>query len=372
MIRSDSNSSRANLETIKDLSSHILEDIGFLTTTKLRAAYIGCLYANLGDLVLLDVFKNLFSNKYFLYSKEYRGKLLHLLGKEHTPFDLSFLGGGTLINVSSGFLQLLKKCPTRKRVVFGTGVIDPEFWSTVENSYSDVPAWTDYLNSCEYIGVRGPRSATILKEWGVQKEIRITGDPVLYFADKKINKKKCNKILGVNLGVANGNLWGKCEKKVASAITPYLREMLSAGWQLKFFPVWENDCPYILDIIRALGLSSQKVMLRNFLNLNEFMQELRAVDVFIGMKLHSVILAACTYTPHIMIEYRPKCSDFMESINMGHLNVRCDRLCVDELIHLTETLYGNITPIQERLFTEVNNLKNTLIYESTQIAKIIN
>lgn len=358
--------SPTKFKKITDIILPIKEDLGFLTTKKQRAAYIGCIFENLGDMILFDAFKSLFPN-YYLYSKNYYGKLLRILKKDNIPFDLSFLGGGTLINVSSGILNLLTRCKTKKRVVFGTGVADPSFWSTIENSYSDIPAWLDYLNSCDYIGVRGPLSAAVLKEWGVQKNINVVGDPVICFSDEKILPKRGNKTLGINLGIANGRLWGKSESKVAATIIPFLKHMINSGWNLKFLPVWENDCYFLSEVIHTLGLSPEKVMLKNFLNLAEFKKELRTVDLFIGEKLHSVILAACTYTPLIMIEYQPKCKDFMESINMGQYNVRCDSLETDKLIHLTEMVCDNIESIQKHLFVEVNKLKNILASEAANI-----
>ncbi len=359
------------LDPVKAQISALLEDIGFLTTSKPKVAYHGCVYENLGDKILLNAFRALFSPDFFLYSKHYWGKLLRMSGQEHTPFLVSFLGGGTLINVSKSFLELMMKCKARVNVVFGTGVADPTFLNSLKNSYCDIPSWVDYLNTCKYIGVRGPHSASILRDGGVNQEIKVIGDPALWFADSTVKKKQMTKTIGINLGYTNGNLWGGSDEKIASVMISFIKHLVQSGWHLKFFPVWKEDIPFLTHIIRSAGLIPQEVVLGNYMNVHRFKKELRKVDLFIGEKLHSVILAACTYTPHIMIEYRPKCRDFMESLNLGQYNLRCDKLEPEMLMHLSETIYEKTESIQEYLFTKVNMIRSNLIKEARSIITII-
>jgi len=59
--------------------------------------------------------------------------------------------------------------------VFGSGVAHPSFW---KDSLRD---WKPILQRCNYIGVRGPLSAELLTDVGINR-VEVVGDPVLVFA----------------------------------------------------------------------------------------------------------------------------------------------------------------------------------------------
>ena len=63
-----------------------------------------------------------------------------------------------------------------------------------------------------------------LQSRGVTKDIYIIGNSAMYLCDNKINRKK--KLLDIILGVANDRVWGGDEKKVASVMISFLKEML--------------------------------------------------------------------------------------------------------------------------------------------------
>jgi polysaccharide pyruvyl transferase WcaK-like protein len=60
--------------------------------------------------------------------------------------------------------------------------------------------------------------------------------------------------------------------------------------------------------------------------------------VFVGFKLHAVVLAYCARVPALMIEYRPKCRDFMESIGADEFVVRADQQTTELLLAKVEQL----------------------------------
>jgi polysaccharide pyruvyl transferase WcaK-like protein len=352
-----------------ECSRNALEDIMLLLTNKKKAFYLGCLgIENLGDEAMLIAFNKLFGESFFLYTKNYYGKLIRMLKQDRLIFDISILGGGTLINATTDTLDILDKYRAKKKVIFGTGVRDPSFWKSVSGYKSDVPRWVDYLNSSDYIGVRGPNSHNILKQWGVTKEVKEIGDPVLFLSDTKIHTKKQNKILGVNFGTANGNVWGNNEESVLESMISLLKRMQEKGWSFKFFPVCPYDLPNTKRLASSLMQDPKTTIIDNYLDYNHFKQELRYVDVFIGMKLHAVILSVATYTPSIMIEYRPKCRDFMQSVNMGNLVFRCDQLDADILESTINQLYSDLPLVQQVIFSEVQ--KKILILKTGALAVI--
>lgn len=335
------------------------DELRFLLSKQKKAFYIGWHgYGNLGDEALLTAVKSLLEEKYLLYEKKYVGKGVKIFLKGQ--FDTCILGGGTLINFDT-YLKPFKTVRAKKRIVFGTGVGLPEFREKVEGYTSPyVEEWVQALNSADYIGVRGPLSLKQLKKWGVKKDIVLLGDPVLFLADDVITKKQKSKILGVNIGFTNGRLWGGDDNIFFEQLIQQLKILGRKGWAFKFFPVVTKDVAFIKKAIEALS-EFHVMYVDNFLSLNTFLSEMRSVDIFVGEKLHSVILAICTHTPSIMLEYRPKCLDFMLSMNLEKLNVRTDQLFDDTIVEMVKELYDSIDKEQERLFEKTILMKRGLI-----------
>jgi polysaccharide pyruvyl transferase WcaK-like protein len=343
----------------------ICHEIKYLTSLKKKAYYIGWHgNNNLGDEVLLGALKELFGKKIAFYEKKRIGKGVKYI--YNSSFEYILLGGGTLINGGEEYLNQFTGIASEQKIVFGTGVDDPQFWSKIPNAYDTINEWVKALNRSDYIGVRGPLSNKLLKEWGVVKDIKTVGDPALFYLRPQISRKRKNKVLGINIGSMSGHLWGGNDNEFLADLTRALKILGNKGWSFKFFPVFCYDIDFIfkaMDMLNGYPVDYVK----NYMDINTFMNDLKHVDIFIGEKLHSVILAMCTHTPSIMLEYRPKCRDFMMSIGMENLTVRTDQIIEDQIVDLVETLYENIEFEQEIIHERCTSIKEDLIAESARI-----
>ncbi|NIS35767.1 MAG: polysaccharide pyruvyl transferase family protein, partial [Actinobacteria bacterium] len=83
---------------------------------------------------------------------------------------------GTLINRSNYLEQLIERdSPRAERAVFGTGVANPGYWGIVE----PVDEWVRFLETCAYVGLRGPVSLETVRHWGYGGDAEVLGDPAL-------------------------------------------------------------------------------------------------------------------------------------------------------------------------------------------------
>ena len=62
-----------------------------------------------------------------------------------------------------------------------------------------------------------------------------------------------------------------------------------------------------------------------------------SADLVVAERLHGAVLAAAAGTVPVMLEYRPKLRDFAESIGLGDLVLRTDRLQGGALKELIDT-----------------------------------
>jgi polysaccharide pyruvyl transferase WcaK-like protein len=82
---------------------------------------------------------------------------------------------------------------------------------------------------------------------------------------------------------------------------------------------------------------------------NRFMARVSKMEAFVGLKLHSVILAMCAHVPSIMLEYRPKGLDFMASLGLEQFNVRTSDVEPSALFELLSELVGRGTHWSEMI-----------------------
>ncbi len=82
-------------------------------------------------------------------------------------------------------------------------------------------------------------------------------------------------------------------------------------------------------------------------------------------------MAMCAYTPSVMWEYRPKCFDFMSSMNFEFLNLRTDELTVDAAIDRIDELEGKSVFYQDQIYKKAQEYKGILISSSRQIREKI-
>lgn len=358
-------------DSIKNTIS-FLKDIAFEDShNKYRALYLGWLgHKNLGDEALYYCIKKMLLSKIIFHpSNEF--ETLFFKNSLIKAFDIHFLGGGTLINRSDNIINALVEYKQHipRCFVFGAGVANYSFWNEFEDRVDRSIEWREYLNSCIFLGVRGPDSLLAMQQLGVSKAI-MTGDPVLYLGRDTIIEKRQKKRIGLNFGNTKNILWGESDQRVEDVMAELIRLLLERHWEVSFFNVYANDTGHYFKFVER---NAFKDKIRFFDASNCSMDSALAyfdtVDVFVGEKLHASVFAACTHTPFIMLEYRPKCLDFMRSINYEKYNFRTDSVHADEIICAVDELYHTTGDIQKHLYSNVSYLKNILISSANNIAK---
>ena len=92
---------------------------------------------------------------------------------------------------------------------------------------------------------------------------------------------------------------------------------------MRWFVVWPQDLKITKRAVELSNTSSEIYEIYD--NHLEFLRLVRNLNYFVGMKLHATILATCAFVPSLMLEYRPKCRDYMRSIDQEDATVRTDQ-----------------------------------------------
>ena len=342
-----------------------------LTRSRL-ALYVGWTgHRNLGDEALLQCIQRLFRDHLFLYDKPYIGRgISYRIGREQR-FDCVMLGGGTLINRADEYLRRLQSTRARFKVVFGAGVADPDFWRNElgQPVAQDMAKWVSVLNNeIAYLGVRGPRSVRLLEEGGVTRPIEILGDPALTLARDTLYTPRRRGVIGLNVCRCKDLLWGQSDDAFLNRFEEISRALMSKGWDLVYFPMSDEDVAPCRQMVASVRASGGRASMERITDPEAFVERMTAMDLFIGEKLHAVVLAACALVPVIMMEYRPKCRDFMDSMGLTDFCRQVNQVTLDWVLDRVDVCLRDEALLRKKMLDTASSYKAR---QKSAAAKII-
>ena len=356
------------VNSCRKISTLLFEIAG---TNQPRMVYIGGWKGNdnLGDEALFLAYKRLFPRYNFVHYPTKAGRILTLMCKVLKPTRVAVLSGGTLINRSENYLAAMRECSDifPKLVIFGTGVANPVFWSRYPEWKDTLKQWKPLLERCVYVGVRGSISAEILKDIGINAEV--IGDPVISFCDGEtaLKEKVMPESVGFNIANPHGKVWGN-EETIQKEFTILAKLAKKAGWKVRWFIIWPRDREITLQTARDSGTEAEVYEIYREPDL--FLRLVRPLSVFVGMKLHAVVLATCAYVPSVMLEYRPKCRDYMRSIEQEAFTVRTDRFTAGYVWDLISSLNVGRNRLSHILSEKVKFLRDKQISKASDLMKM--
>jgi polysaccharide pyruvyl transferase WcaK-like protein len=321
---------------------------------------------NLGDEALYDAAESLFDRCSILKypRKLWLMNIARILPRVHS----AVLGGGTLINRLDSWRLLAERCFEMfpSPFVFGTGVAHPEFWSSQPGWKDTLKEWKPILEKCSYLGVRGPRSAQLLADAGL-KDVEVIGDPALVFARDQSPEKDSYipDSIGLNIGRAGGCIWGN-EDLVLDQYVRLARLAKKAGWLVRWFVVYPPDLSITEKAAELSGTGNE--ICRTYTDVGQYLELVRPLSTFVGMKLHAAVLAACAYVPSVMLEYRPKCRDFMQSIGQDEATIRTDNFQAEEVWEIVSGWNSNRPAASVALYNAISPLSKAQKAKAEQIA----
>lgn len=329
----------------------LFNKFSFFVPDRRRSAYIGWLgHGNLGDEILFMAYSKLFP-KLSLVSYVGPGKVelieTFLCIKN---YHSCVLGGGTLI-FGSVYLERIKSLLRHRELplfCLGTGVSNPTFWRSIGKEKNDdlIQDWISLLERFHFVGVRGPDSKKVLELYGLKVPVHVVGDSAISLAKDKFVKKKRNMTIGINFGKTFGAQWGD-ENVFMDILKHIIRELIEMGFNITLFPVVRSDEETMRSVVSEIR--TRVSFCSHWHNFHEFHSQLEKCDLFIGEKLHSVVIAYISRTPAIMLEYRPKCCDFMKSIGFEKFNVKTSDISWYIISDMIKDIYSGLYEYQEQI-----------------------
>lgn len=274
--------------------------------------------------------------------------------KQH---DLLLMGGGSLLQDATSprsvlyYLGLVMVAKLyRKPVVFYAQGIGPI------NKRSSKRLIQYVVNKVDVITVRDFESGEDLRRFGVKTPIVVTADPAITIQPESIDLNIGRNILneqninGEKTIAISVRSWKK-EQKYLEKIAFVADHYASKGWDILFLSMqYPEDITACRSIMNLMKNDAHIIDIQ--LNFKEIMSVIGNVRFVLGMRLHSIILAAVMNIPFVAISYDPKIERFVERLDMysaGHIR----NLDKELIIQYIDYILANESEVKQKLNTKI-------------------
>lgn len=257
-----------------------------------------------------------------------------------TKKDLFIWGGGSLIqditSVKSAIyyltLMALAQLKGVKTIAYaqGIGPIKTRFiqWLT-----------KIILKRCDRISVRDQKSAKLLDKWGIK--CLIAPDPVWALPSKNIKKIELLPAPRIAVNLRSHSSLTITKIETISQVLIKIKEKINANIILIPFQI-SKDLEVCEKIAQQLKTNYQILTLENAQELKGLFSQ---IDMLIGMRLHSLIMAGSENCKCFALSYDPKVSNLMSEININGYDLEKLPTNIDEIVQECLNTYNNPNPI---------------------------
>lgn len=266
--------------------------------------------------------------------------------------DLFISGGGSLLqDVTGNFsvpyylgLSWLAKLQGAKCVYYAQGA------GPLEKKWSQkLTAFT--LNRFDFLGVRDQGSKKLLQEIGVKKNIELTVDPVFALYNKLNTVRQ--QIKGkLEIGVSVRPWSVDYVEELAAALNKFAQ---SKNCRFLIFPMHQGSDESISHKLQKL-LNTESKIINLPADPKKALKEFSQLDLFVGVRLHSLIFALLNQIPLLALSYDPKIEGLMGELDYLPL-IKVEDLEAAQAAEKLEYLLGERYALRKKIKEYVRNKK---------------
>lgn len=321
----------------------------------------------------------------YVYEKYYESSFINKPFKEYghiiDNYDILCIGGGNLLMSISDNLWAIKinklvriaKMMNKKVFVISVGagpILSNKSTKLFEKS----------LNLADYITVRDSYSKDFLEKiLKINKNVEISGDPVLLLSNKcHVSNKKNKKTINIAMSImpfgkkffSNLSWYNSYDYylEMYKNIMEYFYDK-NNNYIFYLFSTERSDYDTILELQEYVFknsnvLSKKNIKVQYISKLSELLNFYQTTDLLIGTRMHSLIIAYTQSIPIIAISWQNKVEGFMEYI-------KCVEYCysLNKINENIDEIYGDA---QQLLISNIQNDEKNLLYLQDRFHEINN
>ncbi|MGF3105751.1 polysaccharide pyruvyl transferase family protein [Rossellomorea sp. DUT-2] len=324
------------------------------STKKKKSNYLKFIYRKyLRKTFMISVFRDYLNKK-----KAINNKNLATYREKIEDVDALIIGGGNAIfdtekYSSSAFYfgLILKEAKKRGLPIFviNVGIGPFETKSQINNTI-------EVLNMADYVTVRDKKSYDLISDLNKgQRKLFQTVDPVIFL--QNIDKLKGEvRTIGINvmdirLAEYTDDTYQEYLFNLEKLINYYLE---NTNYKISVFCTEKLDVKAIEDLRLKVNTNSSRLQFENFMDLQNTLLLFDKLDLLVGTRMHSTIVALSKNIPFIGISWQQKVTEFFKLTGFEENMVTLhgfisDYLCVtDRVDNLVEEYSINISKMNEK------------------------
>lgn len=272
--------------------------------------------------------------------------------------DLLLMGGGSLLQdaTSPRSVMYYLSIVTMAKLLHKPVIFFAQGFGPITHPLSKVLIKT-IVNKVDVITVRDQGSADDMRNLGVTQPIHITADPAVTIrpSDVDLSLAKPKLVPNGNKSMAISIRKWKNEENYKKVIAQMADEMVRKNWNVYFLPMqYPADVAPSRDIIRYMK-EPGAILLDEQMNFQQIISFIGNMDFVLGMRLHSIIIAAVLGVPFVGISYDPKIDRFIERVEMDSAG-SIQTLTYDSLREVVHRNLNELSLVKERLSPKIQEL----------------
>ena len=276
-----------------------------------------------------------------------------LSGKRY--FGGCVLGGGTLIsNFWAGKVEraLSQGLPMW---TLGTGAGACGF---IDDEEQDLSRWAPMLKQFRGLGVRGPRSVARLESMGVTGA-SVIGDLAFALTPDRVLPASDPPVLALNMSWPASHDIDQGERAWIERVGECLPDLVSAGWRVRPFIMNEQDREPTELALKELPKESFEPIVRPE-DVGVLLEMLADCRMTVAVRLHAAVMSCCVGVPPLLLSYRDKCMDFMESMNLEQWALPMEPDKLDELKPRLDLLSASSSDLRQAIWQRSRDYQTTI------------
>ncbi|MEW9670778.1 polysaccharide pyruvyl transferase CsaB [Ammoniphilus sp. 3BR4] len=272
--------------------------------------------------------------------------------------DLLLMGGGSLLQdaTSPRSVMYYLSIVTMAKLLNKPVIFFAQGFGPITHPLSKILIKT-IVNKVDVITVRDQGSADDMRSLGVTRPIHITADPAVTIraSDVDLSLAKPKLVPNEKKSIAISIRKWKNEENYKKVIAQMADELIQKNWNVYFLPMqYPADVAPSRDIIRYMN-EPGAILLDEQMNFQQIISFIGNMDFVIGMRLHSIIIAAVLGVPFVGISYDPKIDRFIERVEMDSAG-SIQTLTYESLHEVVHRNLDELALVKERLSPKIQEL----------------
>jgi len=307
------------------------------------------------------------------HTRPFQRRVGYILDTFKHPYFI--FGGGDLLrdgvdcHVAQVWLRHLERAIQLRRKTLVLGISVGEIWRSETKAI--IPK---VLNKVDLIAVRDEDSRLKLQQLGVTRTIHIINDLALFalpIIDKVEFANHPSPKIGISVRTLNGRgmsvdttQYPKFKKNMA-AIADLLVEKYNAEIHLIPFHTYENsfhhdadDYVSLLETLQYAKYSEKMILHRSVDSLEKLNSIISQLDLMIGTRLHSLILASGLGIPIIGVEYDPKVTSFVQEVGQEEFCFSLEDFTLERVANKIEFILKSPLENRKRTVHGINQYRS--------------